>query len=120
MSDEGGPGPRVTRRWVRRVAVVVAGVVGVLLLGLIGTNLVVTRGIDGLAEDDVDALPERPVAIVFGAGVVDGQPTPALADRVHGAVELYKAGKVGHLLMTGDNSNADYDEVSVMRRVAMG
>jgi vancomycin permeability regulator SanA len=51
--------------------------------------------------------------------VVDGEATPALDDRVEGAVELYRAGRVEHLLMTGDNSSADYDEVSVMRDLAI-
>ena len=107
------------RRWIRRGVVAMLAVVGVVVLGLVGTNLIVTRGAEGLAYDDPADMPIRPVAIVFGAGVVDGQPTPALADRVHGAAELYKAGKVSHLLMTGDNSSATYDEVSVMRDSAI-
>lgn len=107
------------RRWSRRGAIAIAAVIGLVLLSLVGTNLVVTRGAEGLAYDDVAEVPTRPVAIVFGAGVINGQPTPALADRVHGAVELFKAGKVSHLLMTGDNSNVNYDEVSVMRQSAL-
>ena len=112
--------PRSARRtWVRRSVIATLAAVGAVLLGLVATNLVVTRGAEGLAFDDVADMPTRPVAIVFGAGVVNGQPTPALSDRVHGAAELYKAGKVSHLLMTGDNSNVAYDEVSVMREAAM-
>lgn len=60
-----------------------------------------------------------PIAIVFGAGVApDGRPTAALADRVIAAVQLYQAGIVQHLLMSGDNSRATYDEVTVMARLA--
>jgi vancomycin permeability regulator SanA len=80
----------------------------------------VTRSAEGLAFDDPADVPERPIAIVFGAGVVNGQATPALADRVEGAVALYQQGRVSHLLMTGDNSRSDYDEVSVMRDLAIG
>src|ERR1700752_2482555 len=48
--------------------------------------------------------PSREVAIVFGAGLrSDGSPMPALEDRVASAVELYRAGKVQTLLMSGDN-----------------
>lgn len=51
----------------------------------------------------VETTPARPVAIVFGAGLNrDGSPSPMLADRVQAAVDLYKAGKVQALLMTGD------------------
>lgn len=42
-----------------------------------------------------------------------------LADRVRAAAELYALGKVQKVLMTGDNSRADYDEVNVMKRYAV-
>jgi vancomycin permeability regulator SanA len=65
-------------------------------------------------------VPIKPVAIVFGAGVyTDGTPTPMLADRVQGAIDLYRQGRVRKLLMTGDNSAANYDEVTAMKRYAM-
>jgi len=58
-----------------------------------------------------EAVKHRPVAIVFGAGVYpDGRLSPMLADRVLTAVDLYQAGKVDKLLMTGDNSIATYNE----------
>jgi vancomycin permeability regulator SanA len=41
-----------------------------------------------------------------------------LADRVGAAAELYRLGRVQKLLMTGDNSRVDYDEVSAMRSYA--
>lgn len=60
------------------------------------------------------------VAIVFGAGVYpDGTPSPMLADRVTAAVELYKLGRVKKILMTGDNSREDYDEVTTMQQFAI-
>jgi SanA protein len=60
---------------------------------------------------DVAAAEARPVAIVFGAGVrPDGALSPMLKDRVDTAIELYRAGKVRKLLMSGDNRFANYDE----------
>jgi vancomycin permeability regulator SanA len=111
--------PSAIRRWSRRllIAGATAGLVGVALL--VAGNVYVTRSAEGLAFDDPAEVPERPTAIVFGAGVVNGQATPALADRVDGAVALYEQGRVSHLLMTGDNSRSDYDEVSVMRDLAL-
>ena len=68
----------------------------------------------------VEAVPERRVAIVFGAGITgDGRPLPALADRVWTAAELYRAGKVGKLLMSGDNRFIEYNEPEAMRRYAL-
>jgi vancomycin permeability regulator SanA len=67
----------------------------------------------------VEKVPNEPVAIVFGAGVwADGTPTPMLADRVEGAVELYRLGRVHKILMTGDNATPEYNEVVAMQRYA--
>jgi SanA protein len=61
-----------------------------------------------------------PVAIVFGAGLYrDGTPMPVLADRVLTAVDLYKAGIVAKLILTGDNRFPDYNEPEAMRRLAL-
>lgn len=59
------------------------------------------------------------VAIVFGAGAKNNQPTPALYDRVYTAAELYKLGRVKKLLMSGDNPSEYYDEPTVMKKTAM-
>ena len=59
------------------------------------------------------AAPSRPVAIVFGAA------GDILADRVSTGVELYKAGKVKKLLMTGDNSRNGYNEPQTMKEQAL-
>ena len=68
---------------------------------------------------DVAKVPAEPIAIVFGAGVwEDGTPSPMLADRVQAAIDLYKAGRTGKLLMTGDNSTADYNEIQAMQEYA--
>jgi vancomycin permeability regulator SanA len=60
-------------------------------------------------------VPYRPVAIVFGAGVVGSTPTPFLARRLDVALDLYHRGKVSVILVTGDNSKPTYDEPDVMR-----
>ncbi|MEG4072141.1 ElyC/SanA/YdcF family protein [Microcoleus sp. Pol14C2] len=70
-------------------------------------------------HSDIANVPAEPIAIVFGAGVwEDGTPSPMLADRVQAAVDLYKAGRVDQLLMTGDNSSVDYNEVQAMQDYA--
>jgi SanA protein len=75
---------------------------------------------DRLVWTDLAAVPERPVAIVFGAGVrSDGQLTPMLQDRVDSAIALYRAGKVGKLLMSGDNRFVHYDEPGRMYDYAL-
>ena len=74
----------------------------------------------GAIYREVDATPQRRVAIVFGAQVLpSGWPSNALAYRLDAAVALYRAGKVERLLMTGDHGTPDYDEPGAMRAYAI-
>lgn len=59
--------------------------------------------------------PAQQVAVVFGAGLWDGKPSPYLANRLNTAAELYRDGKVKVVLVTGDNSREEYDEPDAMR-----
>ncbi|KOT49128.1 MULTISPECIES: SanA/YdcF family protein [Streptomyces] len=63
----------------------------------------------------VEDVPAAPVAVVFGAGLWDGEPSPYLAHRLDAAARLYERGTVRALLVTGDNSREDYDEPDAMR-----
>lgn len=64
--------------------------------------------------------PAGEVAVVFGAGLWNGRPTPYLANRLDAAAELYRAGKVKVVLVTGDNSRTEYDEPNAMRTYLTG
>jgi vancomycin permeability regulator SanA len=80
----------------------------------------ITQATSSRRYTSTEQIPKQQIAIVFGAGIYDdGTPTPMLADRVEAAVELYQLGRVQKLLMTGDNSRKDYDEVSAMQRYAV-
>lgn len=64
--------------------------------------------------------PAARVAIVFGARVYpSGRLSGMLRDRVDTAVDLYKAGKVAKLLVSGDNQFADYNEPGAMMAYAI-
>ncbi|WP_129309305.1 ElyC/SanA/YdcF family protein [Streptomyces sp. L2] len=60
-------------------------------------------------------VPRTEVAVVFGAGLWDGEPSPYLAHRLDAAAKLYRAGRIEVVLVTGDNSRKDYDEPDAMR-----
>jgi SanA protein len=75
------------------------------------------------AKDQIYTLenvPEKPVAIIFGAWVdPHGNPSAMLADRVELGAKLYHAGKVRALLLTGDNHIETYNEPEAMRQYAL-
>jgi SanA protein len=69
---------------------------------------------------EVDDVPARRVALVLGAQVYSsGRLSAMLADRVAMATDLYEAGEVDLLLMSGDNSSAGYNEPDAMRDYAI-
>lgn len=100
---------------VRFVFYLVLGGIGILVLSRLLTGLV------GWARTySANDVPVRPVAIVFGAGLTrSGDASPILRDRIRTAANLYLAGKVEKLLMTGDNSTLDYNEPAAMREYAL-
>ncbi len=66
------------------------------------------------------SLSGRKIAIVPGANVYsDGTPSMVLRMRLDKAVELYKAGHVRKLLVSGDNRFKHYNEPDVMKRYAV-
>lgn len=70
----------------------------------------VTRAAEGRLYDRSAALPERNVGLVLGARPGN----TFFTRRIDAAAELYHAGKVSYLLVSGDNSRRDYDEPSAM------
>ncbi|MFF4797010.1 vancomycin high temperature exclusion protein [Streptomyces sp. NPDC001351] len=104
--------PRLPRTRAGQRRLVQAVMAGCVLALLPVTWLYVTTG-DRL-RTSADA-PRTEVAVVFGAGLWNGEPSPYLANRLKAAAELYREGRVEVVLVTGDNSRKDYDEPDAMR-----
>jgi len=90
---------------------------GMLVIGILRVGMLIY-------SDSKTHLPrevsDAPVALVLGAGLNrDGTPGRVLSDRVQTAAELYFAGKVDKLLMSGDNSTEYYNEPGAMREYAL-
>ena len=66
--------------------------------------------------DSADDVPRAKVAMVLGASVSRGAPSPVLARRADLAIALYKADKVSKILVTGDNGAFSHDEVTPVRK----
>lgn len=98
----------------RTLLIALGAVVLLLCAARLWTGLYARSRVFSVAD-----APARRVAIVFGAGLWrDGSPTPVLQDRVETAVELYRAGKVEKLLLSGDNRFVNYNEPAAMKQLA--
>ncbi|WP_232108175.1 MULTISPECIES: ElyC/SanA/YdcF family protein [Streptomyces] len=104
--------PRLPRTRTGQRRLVQALLAGCVLALLPSTWMHVST--DDRLHTTADA-PRTDVAVVFGAGLWNGEPSPYLAHRLDAAAELYRAGRVKVVLVTGDNSREDYDEPDAMR-----
>ena len=110
-------------KWFRRV------ILSFFVIGLVGLSSIylINRHIQSVSnaklQTSITEIPvENPprIAIVFGAKVWDDKsPSPVLYDRVVTAVELYRAGRVKKILMSGDNPTENYDEPTAMKETAV-
>lgn len=66
-------------------------------------------------------LPDNDVALVLGTSsrLSDGAPNPYFILRMERAAELYKKGKVKHILVSGDNRTKYYNEPQKMKEALM-
>lgn len=104
--------------------------IGLGVLALAAVCLVAVFAIDAhvrssaesriVTADETARLDGIDCIVVLGCGVrPDGQPSDMLADRIAQGVALYEKGASPKLLMSGDHSRSDYDEVNTMRNVAV-
>lgn len=111
MAVRGGGVVRRRTRWL----LAGAAVVGSAAAAVAAVNLTMVLG----GRDDVTTVAEAPradVALVLGARVYPGGTmSPMLRDRVERAAQLYEAGKVSKVIVSGDHGRWEYNEPFPMR-----
>lgn len=98
----------VLRGFSRAVLLSGAAVVLLVLLG----NAWVVNNSEAYVYRNWAQLPENDVGLVFGTSPYtrEGAANPHFRGRIDAAVELYKLGKVRHLLVSGSNPDISYNE----------
>jgi SanA protein len=106
----------VRREEIIRAAVlawrVALGAGALFVLGVALFNLWVVRVATADLYTNWAALPQNEVGLVLGTSsfTTSGAPNPYFAGRIAAAVELYQLGKVKHLIVSGANPDATYNE----------
>lgn len=96
--------PRRVMLWVKRAAILIViwWVIHVTVMMWVGYR---------------DDLRSADAAVVLGNGVnPDGTPGPVLRYRLDRALEVYRAGLVRHVIVSGATWRMDYNEPAAMRR----
>lgn len=108
--------PKTSAR-TRRARRLLSGllIIGGLTVG--GANCWIFERSRGRVFTDTSAVLANEVGLVLGTSrsVHGGFANPFFAGRISAAAELYHAGKVRHLLLSGDNHIAGYDEPNDMK-----
>jgi SanA protein len=95
--------------------------IGFMAAAVISADRVCQRAAAGRIFRSAATVPEREVGLVLGASRTTrrGAPNLHFTSRIETAAALYKAGKVHHLLVSGDNHTATYDEPTDMMNALM-
>ena len=91
------------------------------LLAVVCVNLYVLYATRKLVRHNLLELEPGRTALVLGTSknVATGRPNLFFRGRIETAAELYAAGKVTHLLLSGDHQSADYDEPLDMQQALL-
>ena len=112
------PRKKKRRILVRRHVLLLAGMLFLGVTALLAADLRVERRAAGRVYRDVDDIPAREYGLLPGTSrLVHGKYLNTyFYNRIHAALELYRAGKIRKIIVSGDNGRADYNETGDMAR----
>ena len=89
----------------------------ILVLSIIISNYWIIKSTKAQIYSDASLIPENDVAILLGASktLQNGSENLFFKYRIEAAAQLYKSGKIKHIIVSGDNSRKEYDEATDMR-----
>lgn len=92
-------------------------VVGLIIIVVIGINSWIWIDSDRHIYDNVEDIPFNSIGLVLGTSksTRSGNPNLHFTTRMDAAAALYRAGKVKHLVLSGDNMTPYYDEPKAMK-----
>ena len=94
--------------------------IGITLLAFIvlGANYWIISQVNSNVYNNLDQVSYSDVALVLGTSKsINGRDeNPFFTNRINAAAELFFAGKVKHILVSGDNSTKHYNEPRDMRK----
>ena len=90
---------------------------GIILILFLATPVYVKYSVRGSIFQKSVNLPHKEFAIILGAGVKkNGKPGSFLKQRLDDSVDLYNKGIIKKVLVSGDNGEKSYDEISAMNQ----
>lgn len=90
---------------------------GISLFSIFFCNYIIEKETKGFTTKDLKNLPERNSGVLLGTSknLVNGRENPYFTNRIVAAAELYHAGKIRVIIVSGDNSRKEYNEPEQMK-----
>ena len=100
---------------MKKIKIVIIAILAILLVGVL-INIYIELVTKKYIYSDAENVPKVYTGLVLGAYVSEhGTPSYVLSQRLDKAIELYQAGKIKRILVSGDHGQKNYDEVNVMK-----
>ncbi len=93
-------------------------IVSVTVMGLVGIDMYISKQAEPDLYQSTTKIPAKKAALVLGTAkyMVGGGKNYFYIYRIRAAVNLFKAGKVKAIVVSGDNSTKYYNETSKMQK----
>lgn len=107
--------------WIKRILIcmLISGSVGAITLLSINGYIKASIKNKVISVKEASKL-DADCILILGAKVkTDNTPSSLLKDRLSRGIELYNLGASDRLLMSGDHSKVNYDEVNIMKQFAI-
>lgn len=102
---------------IKRISLSLGAFFALIIIFTVYANVRVERAAEGRIHTSTDSLPHNKVALLLGTNPLNrlGRPNSYFINRIKTASELYHAGKVDYIIVSGDNHTKEYDEPTAMR-----
>ena len=103
----------------RMIKIMIIGII-ILMIAIFSLNIYVVNNTKNeiVKEENVSNIDGVDCILILGAGIWGDKPSPMLEDRLKEGITLYKKGTTKKIIMSGDHSREDYDEVKIMKEYA--
>lgn len=106
------------RKYLHRLFVCLISLGIIFSSFLLFANYLVTSVTKNLTFDNINDIPSNKVGVILGTSKyrIGNGINSYFKSRIEAAVELYNAGKIKMIIVSGDNSSNSYNEPRVMRK----
>lgn len=111
------------KKWIKLLLIILAatGAIAGTVMGFVWYCNHVIAGCSIYCHDELTRVPAGDVGLLLGVAKTTpaGKPNAYFGGRIDAAAELYHAGKIRHIIISGDNSRKDYNEPQDMKEALL-